>query len=70
MSYRRTPRDQVLDEMTTYLNAKLLDAGADPETVKLADVEETAISYMAEESTRIRVKMVGDLLFADGGTRR
>jgi N-methylhydantoinase A/oxoprolinase/acetone carboxylase beta subunit len=70
VSYRRTPRDQVLDEMTGYLNAKLVDAGADPETVKLADVEETAISYMAEESTRIRVKMVGDLSIADGGRKR
>jgi hypothetical protein len=40
-----------------------VEAGADPQTVTLADVEETSISYMADESTRIRVKMVGDLSF-------
>jgi N-methylhydantoinase A/oxoprolinase/acetone carboxylase beta subunit len=69
VTYRRVPRDRVLAEMTTFLTTKLVDAGADPDTVRLADVEETAISYMAEESTRIRVKMVGDLLFTTGGTR-
>jgi hypothetical protein len=35
--------------------------------VKIADIEETAVSYMADESTRIRVKMIGDLSF---GQRR
>lgn len=66
VSYRRVPRDKVLREMQTELNGKLVNAGADPETVRLADVEETAISYMAEESTRIRVKMVGDLSLSGG----
>ncbi len=63
VSYRRIPREKVLDEMTEILNAKLVDAGADPATVRLADIEETSVSYMADESTRIRVKMVGDLSF-------
>ena len=70
VSYRRLPRDRVLAEMTMFLNAKLIDAGADPDSLRLADVEETAISYMAEESTRIRVKMVGDLSFTRGGGKR
>jgi len=63
VSYRRVPREQVLEEMQEILAAKLVEAGADPETVTLADVEETSISYMADQSTRIRVKMVGDLSF-------
>jgi N-methylhydantoinase A/oxoprolinase/acetone carboxylase beta subunit len=63
VSYRRVPREQVLEEMREILAAKLVQAGADPETVTLADVEETSISYMADQSTRIRVKMVGDLSF-------
>jgi N-methylhydantoinase A/oxoprolinase/acetone carboxylase beta subunit len=67
VSYRRVPRDQVLDEMTTQLKAELTHAGADGTTVKIADIEETAVSYMADESTRIRVKMIGDLSF---GQRR
>jgi len=63
VSYRRVPREQVLEEMQQILASKLVEAGADPDTVTLADVEETSISYMADESTRIRVKMVGDLSF-------
>ena len=63
VSYRRVPREQVLEEMREILATKLVEAGADPESVTLADVEETSISYMADQSTRIRVKMVGDLSF-------
>jgi N-methylhydantoinase A/oxoprolinase/acetone carboxylase beta subunit len=66
-SYRRIPKEEVLEEMTDFLTGKLLDAGADAETVRLADIEETAVSYMADESTRIRVKMVGNLSFSSQG---
>jgi N-methylhydantoinase A/oxoprolinase/acetone carboxylase beta subunit len=65
-SYRRIPRDKVLDEMTSQLRAELAAAGAEGDSIKIADIEETAISYMADESTRIRVKMVGDLSFVHG----
>ena len=67
VSYRRIPKERVLQEMKEILTAKLLQAGADPNTVKLADIEETSVSYMADESTRIRVKMVGDLSFTSRG---
>ncbi|MDX1405273.1 MAG: hydantoinase/oxoprolinase family protein, partial [Woeseiaceae bacterium] len=68
VSYRRTPRDQMLAELTAQLGAELVEAGAEEQSLRLADVEETAISYMAEESTRLRVKMVGDLsLLHEGG---
>jgi len=70
VSYRRVPREQVLEEMTKILEVRLVEAGADPATVKLADIEETSISYMADESTRIRVKMVGDLSFSKSLNKR
>ena len=63
VSYRQTPRDEVLKSLQTELTAELVSAGAAPASVRLADVEETAISYMADESTRLRVKLVGDLDF-------
>jgi N-methylhydantoinase A/oxoprolinase/acetone carboxylase beta subunit len=66
VSYRRTSRDEVLAEMMAELTANLTTEGADPETVRIADIDETAISYMADDSTRIRVKMVGDLSFVTG----
>lgn len=68
VSYRRIPRDTVLDEMTAELKTGLARAGADPDSVRIADIEETAISYMADESTRIRVKMVGDLSIVKRGS--
>ena len=52
-----------MSELSAELTQKLLAAGADAATIRLADVEETAVSYMADESTRLRVKMVGDLKF-------
>ena len=61
VSYRRTPRETVIEEMSADLRQRLLKAGARAGTIKIADVEETAVSYMANDSTRIRVKMVGDL---------
>ncbi|MGI9261188.1 MAG: hydantoinase/oxoprolinase family protein, partial [Woeseiaceae bacterium] len=68
VSYRRIPREQVIEEMSARLTDELAQAGADDSTIKIADIEETAVSYMADESTRIRIKMVGDLSFGrDGG---
>lgn len=69
VSYRSTPRDQVLAEMQAALAEELIAAGAAVDTVRIADIEETAISYMAEESTRLRIKLVGDLaLKGESGT--
>ena len=55
---------QTYIEPTSQLKAELVEAGADDDTIAIADIEEMAISYMADESTRIRVKMVGNLSFA------
>ncbi|WOJ97096.1 hydantoinase/oxoprolinase family protein [Congregibacter brevis] len=63
VSYREHPREGVLAELQAILSEELLAAGARKSSIKLADVEETAIAYMADESTRLRVKMIGDLDF-------
>jgi N-methylhydantoinase A/oxoprolinase/acetone carboxylase beta subunit len=66
VSYRQVPRETVLAEMTGELGDKLERAGASRASVKIADIEETSVSYMADDSTRVRVKMVGDLVFGQG----
>lgn len=66
VSLRRSSREQVLAEMQTELTKKLIAEGAMPDTVRIADIDETAISYMADDSTRIRMKMVGDLALTGG----
>ncbi|MEM8492415.1 MAG: hydantoinase/oxoprolinase family protein [Pseudomonadota bacterium] len=63
VSYRSQSREEILKELAAILTQELTDAGADPESVRIADVEETAISYLAEESSKLRIKMVGDLKF-------
>ncbi|WP_439106183.1 hydantoinase/oxoprolinase N-terminal domain-containing protein [Congregibacter sp.] len=68
VSYREHPRDEVLAELQAILSEELMAAGAQPGSIRIADIEETAISYMADESTRLRVKMVGDLDFAGSET--
>ena len=63
VSYRKVPRETVIADMTGELGDKLERAGANKASVRIADIEETSVSYTADDSTRIRVKMVGDLDF-------
>jgi len=36
-------------------------AGADAKTIRAVDIEETAIPYMDDGATRVRVKVIGAL---------
>lgn len=67
VSYRCVSRESVLEEMQNALTGELIRAGADPDTVKVADIEETSVSYMADDSTKVRIKLVGDLLLTGSG---
>ncbi|HEX6989168.1 MAG TPA: hydantoinase/oxoprolinase family protein [Bacillota bacterium] len=40
---------------------KAAAAGADPDTVKIVDIEDIPLAYLPSNATRIRVKAVGDL---------
>ncbi len=59
--YDKLPRAEALQRVTADAVQVAKDAGADESTIRVADVEETAISYMAENTTRLRVKVVGDI---------
>jgi N-methylhydantoinase A/oxoprolinase/acetone carboxylase beta subunit len=61
VSYRDLPRKKAIEQVTREAFALAKAAGADAATIRVADVEETAISYMDEGSTRLRVKAVGDI---------
>jgi N-methylhydantoinase A/oxoprolinase/acetone carboxylase beta subunit len=62
VNYRELPRDQAIEKVSREATEAAVGAGADPATVRIADMEETTISYMAEGSTRLRIKAVGDVL--------
>ena len=61
LSYRETPRAEAVKVVTAEATAKAVAAGADPATIRVADIEETAIPYMDEGATRLRIKVVGDI---------
>ncbi|MDG1708966.1 MAG: hydantoinase/oxoprolinase family protein, partial [Emcibacteraceae bacterium] len=61
LSYRVIPRDEAIKKVSDEATAQAVSAGADPSTVRIADIEETVIPYMDEGSTRIRVKVIGDI---------
>ena len=61
LSYRETPREQAIKSVTQAAIKRAVKAGAEDSTVKAVDIEETAIPYMDEGATRVRVKVIGDL---------
>jgi N-methylhydantoinase A/oxoprolinase/acetone carboxylase beta subunit len=54
-------REQALDSAKAEASAKAVEAGADPSTVVIVDVEDVPLTYLPGNATRIRVKAVGDL---------
>jgi len=61
VSYRETPRKEAIRKISEEATQRAIKAGADAETIRIADIEETTISYMPDGSTRVRVKAVGDI---------
>ena len=54
-------RDIVIENLTAIASQKALAAGADSATINIVNVEEVDIPYMATDTSRIRVSVVGDL---------
>jgi len=61
LSYRETPRDESIAMVTRIATERAIKAGADPSTIRAVDIEETAVPYMDEGATRVRVKVIGEL---------
>ena len=59
VSYEKIPRREAIDQVTAEARRNAEKAGASPASIRLADVEETALSYMPGNVTRLRVKVVG-----------
>ena len=61
VSYDKLKRSDAIKAVTADATRLAVTAGADSATIRVADMEETAISYMAGNTTRLRVKVVGDI---------
>ncbi|GGX73122.1 hydantoinase [Litorimonas cladophorae] len=61
LSYRQTPRAEAIASVTRAATDRAIKAGADRATIRAVDIEETAVPYMDEGATRVRVKVIGEL---------
>ena len=70
ISYERTPRQDAIRKLTLAAKRNAESAGADPASLLVADIEETAISYMPGNVVRLRVKVTGDIARREEGQGR
>lgn len=61
VSYRDMTREAAIAKVTAEATDRAVNAGAARETIRAVDIEETPIPYMDEASTRVRVKVIGDI---------
>ena len=61
VNYRDITRDEAIAQITDDATQKAVRAGADKNTIRAVDIEETAIPYMDNTSTRVRIKVIGDI---------
>lgn len=70
VSYDRTKRQAAIEQVTAEATDRAVAAGADRSTIRVADIEEIAMSYMAGNTTRVRVKVVGEIAGLQGGSSK
>lgn len=62
--FRDMGRDELLREAETMARNKAVDAGADPASLKVVDMEDLPLAYLPGNAVRARVKVVGDIAAA------
>jgi len=60
--YSRVNREEAISEVKENAMREAVAAGADPSGLRITEVEEIPLPYAAGKMTRIRVKVVGELL--------
>ena len=62
VSYSKISREDAIAEATQEAEKKAIAAGADPDRLRVLDIEENPMSYMADNAVKLRVKVVGELV--------
>ena len=62
ISYRKTPREAAIKQVSDEAKQVAIEAGALASSLRVSDIEETTLSYMSGQMTRLRVKVVGEIL--------
>ncbi len=60
-SYEQVSRDKAIQDASEEAKKRVIEAGADPSTIEIAEVEEIAMPYLPGNAVKIRVKAVGKL---------
>ncbi len=60
-TYDATGRDDAIETAKQEARGRAIDAGADPSSIEIIDIEEVPLAYMPGGAVRIRVKVAGDL---------
>ncbi|ABW02642.1 hydantoinase/oxoprolinase family protein [Caldivirga maquilingensis] len=60
-SYEKTSRSDAINDASKEAILRAIQAGADPATVEIAEVEEIAMPYLPGNAVKVRVKAVGKL---------
>ncbi len=61
ISYNEIARETAVEQVRADATMKAVAAGADPDSVRVNDIEEVAIPYMDNGATRVRVKVIGEV---------
>lgn len=61
VDYNATPRDTALAEMRADAAARVAEAGGQPGSIEIVDMEEVFLTYLPGRSAQVRMKAVGDL---------
>lgn len=61
VSYDAMSRDAARHSVKAKAIEKVIQAGADPKTINIIDIDEVFLSYMPGNMVQLRVKAVGDL---------
>jgi len=62
-SYEQITREKAIALTIEEAKAKAISAGANPQTLETADLEEIAMPYLPGNAVKIRAKVVGKLKF-------
>lgn len=61
LSYQNIAREDAIEKVTALAKQRAQIAGAEQQSLRVAEIEETPVPYMEEGMTRIRVKVIGDI---------
>jgi N-methylhydantoinase A/oxoprolinase/acetone carboxylase beta subunit len=61
VNYDSLPRTETLDRLRQEVTARAIEAGGDPGSVTIVEIDEVHLSYLPGRTAQVRIKAVADL---------